>query len=108
MNDIAFTVVFILFMAGVFFSWFFIHRAKSKERLMLIEKGSDPTLFFQSKKITINFPWLKIGIVLAGMGIGLLFGSISSNPGLILGSVFLFGGIGMVIANYLDKPKVQK
>jgi hypothetical protein len=100
--------VFIFFMAGVFLTWFFIHKAKTKERLMLIEKGIDLSPYSQDFKFETNFPWLKMGIVIASMGLGLLLGSVYNERVITTGLVLLFGGAGMVISNYLDKPKVQK
>ena len=108
METITLSIVFIFFMAGVFFTWFFIHKAKTKERLILIEKGIDLPQLPLERKFLNNFPWLKTGIVVAFMGLGLLFGSGYQELGISTGFVFLFGGIGMVIANYLGKPKVQK
>lgn len=108
METITLSIVFIFFMAGVFFTWFFIHKAKTKERLILIEKGIDLPQLPKEKNFLNNFPWLKIGIVVAFMGLGILFGAGYQERGIATGWVFLFGGIGMVIANYLGKPKVQK
>jgi len=99
------SVLLIIFMTGVFLSWFFMHKAKSKERLLLIEKGVDLSQLHQERKFIINFPWLKVGIVVACMGLGMVVGGISHNPFIIFGAIFLFGGLGMIAANYLDKPK---
>ena len=108
METVMLSIVFIFFMAGVFFTWFFIHKAKTKERLMLIEKGIDISQLPQDNKFEINFPWLKVGIVIAGMGIGIFIGVNMFEIGAVAAGIFLFGGIGMIIANYLDKPKTQK
>lgn len=75
---------------------------------MLIEKGIDLSQLPQERKFANNFPWLKTGIVVAFMGFGLIAGATKHNPEMIFGSIFLSGGIGMVLANYLDKPKAQK
>lgn len=75
---------------------------------MLIEKGIDLSQLPLERKFVNIFPWLKTGIVVAFMGLGLLFGNADNNPGVMMGCVFLFGGIGMILANYLDKPKAQK
>ena len=107
-ETITLSIVFIFFMAGVFLTWFFIHKAKTKERLLLIEKGIDLPQLSREKNFLNNFPWLKIGIVVAFMGIGIIFGAGNQERGIATGWVFLFGGIGMVIANFLGKPKVQK
>jgi hypothetical protein len=99
------TCLFIIFMTGVFLSWFFMHKAKSRERLLMIEKGVDLSQLHQQRKYIFNFPWLKVGIVVASMGFGMVVGGFSHNPFIIFGAIFLFGGIGMIVANYLDKPK---
>ena len=108
METITLSIVFIFFMAGVFLTWFFIHKAKTKERLLLIVKGINLPQSPREKIFLNNFPWLKIGIVVAFMGIGIIFGAGNQERGIATGWVFLFGGIGMVIANFLGKPKVQK
>jgi len=102
------TSVFIFFMAGVFLTWFFIHKAKTKERLMLIEKGINLPQLTTGNNFLNNFPWLKVGIVVAFMGIGIIFGAGNQERGIATGWVFLFGGIGMVVANYIGNPKAEK
>ena len=108
MEGIVLSIVFIFFMAGVFFTWFFSHKAKVNERMMLIEKGLDLPATQPIKLFEGNFPWLRVGVVVIGIGIGIMFGVPLDNSGLTMGSIFLFGGIGMFLANFLDRPKVQK
>lgn len=110
-------IVMICFMTGLFLTWFFVHKAGVNERLILIEKGVDLSNLPQRGKFKINFPWLKLGIVITcaslGLAIGIYIESFSEilkyYEGLFpLVSLFLFGGIGMIVAHYLDKPKEQK
>ena len=108
MEQITLSIVFIFFMAGVFFTWFFSHKAKVKERIMLIERGMDLSAPQQSKIFEANFPWLRVGVVVICIGIGIIIGENYSSFTIIMGSIFLFGGIGMFLASFLDKPKVQK
>jgi len=84
------SVLLIIFMTGVFLSWFFMHKAKSKERLLMIEKGVDLSQLHQERKFIFNFPWLKVGIVIACMGLGMVVGGFSHNPFIIFGAIFLF------------------
>lgn len=107
-------VVFMFFMACVFFTWFFIHRARTKERLLLIEKGIDLASLPKSGKFRISFPWFKIGIVITSIATGLMLGvflmAIPFFAHVAAGQLpiplmFLFGGIGMILAHFLDKPK---
>jgi hypothetical protein len=101
------SIIFIFFMIGVFFTWFFIHKAKTKERMALIEKQLDPTLFFE-KKTEKNFPWLKTGIVLLFSGPGFVIGSDHHSIGIALGFALAFGGAGMIVANFFDREKKQQ
>ena len=113
-----FAVLLIFFFAGIFLTWFFIHKAKSKERIMLIEKGIDLSVLSKTdgQKINFHFPWLKIGIIITSISIGLLIGAfLTAIPfferiaagQLPLLLIYLFGGIGMILAYVIDKPKKQ-
>ncbi|MDT3404231.1 DUF6249 domain-containing protein [Mucilaginibacter terrae] len=89
----------------LFLTWYFWHRANSKERLFLLEKGLDP------KETVDKMPGaslLKVGIIIIGLSIGLLFiyvldkfVAVHAQLGLpILG---ISGGISMIIANKAGK-----
>lgn len=105
-----FTVISVAFIAAAFFTWFFIHRSKEKERLLLIEKGVEYSQLPERASFSFNFPWLKVGIVLTSATIGLSIGILLWQMGydIFEGAPFvlmvLFGGIGMIIAHHLDKP----
>ena len=116
-DNIFVTFFWIFFVTGLFFTWFFIHKARVKERQLLIEKGIDLSSLSKSGKFVINFrfPWLKIGVIFICIPIGFLIGNaliplfdrrISDILPVIF--VFLFGGIGMVLNHFLDKPKAQQ
>jgi len=88
---------------------------RNKERLSLIEKGVDASLF----NLNRNFTWknftLSSGILLVGIGIGIMFGAlISRSIPLEKGvaypmSIFTFAGLSLIIyyfvARKLDSPK---
>lgn len=109
-NDFpTFTIITVAFIAAVFLTWFFIHKSKEKERLLLIEKGVDISKLPTRETFNFNFPWLKVGIVVTCTTIGLGIGIVLYEIGLKTEGVppilmFLFGGIGMIIAHYVDKP----
>lgn len=105
-------LVWVAFIICIFLVWFFSHRAKHKERLMMIEKGLNVGEHLQ-KQESFRFPWLKLGIVVIGLSIGLLIIAIlvgfkllerggNTLPLSILG---VCGGISMVIANYVKNGK---
>ncbi|MCF8223765.1 MAG: hypothetical protein K9J25_11515 [Bacteroidales bacterium] len=99
------------FFAAITISWVFYLKARNRERLALIEKGTDAPGAFKE----VKFPWLKIGIVVVAMAVGVLLvilalmlfpENIVLREALIVLMVIaglLFGGIGMIIAHYTEK-----
>ncbi len=82
---------------------------------MMIEKGLAPDENLK-KEFSFRFPWMKFGIVLIGLSIGLLIISLLSalelmgkggNP-LGLAILGLCGGISMLIANRYNADKSQQ
>lgn len=102
------TIIFITFVIVAFLTWFFIHKTKEKERLLLIEKGIDYSQLPDRNLFNFNFPWLKVGTVITsiaiGTGIGFIIIEFGVADGIVPLFMFLFGGIGMIIAHYVDKP----
>ena len=100
--------ILLAFIICIFLAWFFSHRAKHKERMMLIEKGL-ATEEKTNDERSFSFPWLKVGIIILGLGIGLMVRSILAMAGwlkneavLPLGILVVCGGVSMVIANYIN------
>ena len=104
--------------AGLFLAWFFIKRARFKEKITLIEKGIDfkELNLIESKKT--NFLLLKIGIVLTGIAVGCIIVSLiligpagqkfNQMPGFSVGIIALTGGLSMILANFVGGDKDQK
>jgi len=100
------------FFAAITLSWIYYIKARNKERMALIDKGTDaPDAFKESK-----FPWLKIGIVIIGlsMGVSLVVLAFMINPQRLAGEFFLllmvlsglfFGGIAMIIAHFVNRKE---
>ena len=110
-------IVSVLFIFAMVLTRYFIRRAKFKEKMLLFEKGIDIKDLNIGVDKNTQFSWLKIGIVIISISVGLLLGAFlmvipffnklaAGNFPLLL--IFLFAGIGMVLANFLDKPKEQK
>jgi ABC-type Fe3+-siderophore transport system permease subunit len=82
---------------------------RKKERMALIEKGTDASLFFGRQGL--NFYALKFGLLLIGVAVGLILGAILTattslnNEAAYFSMIFLFGGIGLVISHYLEKKE---
>jgi hypothetical protein len=109
------TLSWLGFFAAITLSWIYYLKARNKERMALIEKGTDPSKIYSRPAEESKFPWLKIGIVVVGICVGLLLGAAlyllfprqinELGPFLLFVLGFLFGGIGMIISNYMEKPK---
>jgi hypothetical protein len=105
------------FFAAITISWIYYLRARNKERIALIEKGVDVSEIYSTPIQPIKFPWLKLGIVLLGISIGIsvvvvliiLYPdsqlAMMQAGAIAIISGFLFGSISMIIAHYIDKPK---
>jgi hypothetical protein len=110
-------IVAIIFGAtfGVFYLYF---STRNKERLSLIEKGADASLFYSAKKKK-TYPWLtlKFGMLFVGIAVGTAIGIlvISSNSSMnyqlerlfIFSMIFLFGGLSL-IGNFMVERKLSK
>ncbi len=97
-----------MFAATALVLWIFITN-RNKERMALIEKGADASLFkTKSSRLTT----LKFGMLFIGVGIGILLGNILANstnleePVSYFSMMFLFGG-GSLISYYLIAGKIK-
>lgn len=81
---------------------------RKKERMKLIEKGVDASIFVTK---TETSPSLKWGIVLTGLAIGLLIGNLlETYAGMraevaYFSMIFLFGGLGLIIYYAIESKK---
>jgi len=100
-------IVFIaLFAAGFGVVYLFL-TTRNKERMALIEKGADASLFNTGKEKGWSFTWskftLKIGMLAMGIAIGIIVGALMSQSGVLdadanyAASIFFFGGLSLVL-----------
>lgn len=84
---------------------------RKKERMSLIEKGADASIFATKPETS---PSLKWGIFLVGLGVGLLLGYLlEALTGMraevaYFSMIFLFGGIGLMIYYFIEKNQSQE
>lgn len=101
-------LVFIALFAAVFGIMYLYYSTRHKERLALIEKGADASLFNTGKeKSPGSFSWskftLKAGMFLTGIGLGVIAGAIVSALNLLeegpdyVSMIFIFGGLSLVL-----------
>lgn len=82
---------------------------RNRERMAMIEKGVDSSMFV-SKRNYQGYT-LKFGMLLVGMAIGLLIGSIISETTNLpeevayFSMIFLFGGASLIGNHYLEAKK---
>jgi uncharacterized membrane protein YkgB len=107
-----FIPIIMLLVIGLIFVTYFYFR--SRERQMLIEKGlsaEDIKQFFDRKKD--YFVLFKIGIIAIffgiGLGLGMISGSDESTREIYMpASIFIFTGIGFVVANLVGNKMRKK
>ncbi|HCU43738.1 DUF6249 domain-containing protein [Sphingobacterium faecium] len=97
----------------IFFTLYYYFQARNKERMALIEAGLDLSQFYK-KKVQIS-QWLRLGILAVGIGVGLLIVGLMTQyqvqpvtAVLKVSLIVLCGGIAMVVASYVDKPKQDR
>ena len=106
----------------VIFGIFYLHYStRNKERLALIEKGADASIFFSVKAAQKNSSvpvWkiliLNMSILLMGIGAGVFIGAILEAYTIIKaevgysGSIFLMAGLGLFVGFLLSKKLIEK
>jgi hypothetical protein len=109
-------VGFIALFATVFGIYYVSVTTRNRERMALIEKGADASLFNTGKEGQVSlFSWnkltLKLGMLFMGIGFGVIAGAILDSsdimrdgPGYV-SMIFLFGGLSLVLFYIIDRKK---
>ncbi len=107
-------IVFIALFAAVFGILYIFYSTRHKERLALIEKGANASLFNTGKQGGLaSFSWtrftLKMGMFFMGIGLGIIAGAIIASMDLMpegpdyISMIFLFGGLSLVFFYLIDR-----
>jgi F0F1-type ATP synthase assembly protein I len=95
---------------GSIFGIFYVYiTARNKERLSMIEKGADASMFATKRKYYAMT--LKLGMLLVGISLGILTGSLideyTSLPEEVgyFSMIFLFGGAALIINAMMEKKE---
>jgi hypothetical protein len=104
--------VFVSLFIVVFGIVYLYYSTRHKERLALIEKGVDASIFFSPKLPRTTSVWrilnLNLALICIGIGLGIIIGSIlesytnlgeASYPA----AIFLTGGLGLLIGFFQIK-----
>jgi hypothetical protein len=102
-------IILIIFSSlfGMVYVWI---SSRNKERMALIEKGADASLFATKKKSFTNIT-LKFGMLAAGIGLGILMGALLVEytrlvePVAYFSMIFIFGGTGLIINALMEKKQ---
>lgn len=96
--------------ASVFGILYVFFTTRNKERLALIEKGADASLF----NIKVNkMNSLRIGMFLAGIALGLLLGNVISETTRIKEEVAFFsmtffcGGLSLILFYFIERKMLR-
>ena len=99
----------IIITLGAFVMVVFLRRFSNMERMAIIEKGLDPTMFKFERSKSGPLRW---ALLMIGVGIGLLLGaalaltSIDENTA-YFSMIFIFGGIGLGVAYIIEEKKAR-
>jgi hypothetical protein len=107
-------IAFIALFATVFGIMYMYYTTRNKERLALIEKGADASLFATGKNDAArSFTWgkftLKIGMLFMGIAVGIIIAAVLSNAGVLVeganypAMIFFFGGLSLVLFYIIDR-----
>ena len=107
-------IAFIALFATVFGILYVHYTTRNKERMALIEKGADASLFNTGKEGQIIFNWgkfaLKTGMLFMGIGLGIIAGAIlesqlvfPSEEAGYFSMIFIFGGLALVLYYLIDR-----
>lgn len=110
-------VIIVIAMFSVIFGIAYIYfSTRNKERLALIEKGAEASIFAKGRrsappigKILV----LNLALLLMGIGAGVMLGGILSEAGVdddiaMPGSIFLLAGTGLLIGFFITKKMDQE
>ena len=107
-------ITFVALFAAVFGIVYLHYTTRNKERMALIEKGADASLFNTGREgVKSSFSWgkltLKIGMLFMGVAVGIIVGAILNSFNVMdegadyTSMIFFFGGLSLVLFYILDK-----
>jgi F0F1-type ATP synthase membrane subunit c/vacuolar-type H+-ATPase subunit K len=107
-------IAFIALFATVFGIVYVHYTTRNKERMALIEKGADASLFYSGKEGKSTLNWgkftLKIGMLLIGIGLGIIVGAILESAAVFpseeagyFSMILIFGGLALVLFYLFDR-----
>ena len=104
-GEVLVPIVLFLVIFGIVYLYY---SSRNKERLALIEKGAEASIFYGPKSERSGKWVLKIGVLAIGIALGVLAGAGLESAGMddevaYPASIFLFAGIALVAAYFLAR-----
>ncbi len=103
----------LIFFGSVFGIVYLFVTARNKERLALIEKGADASIFYSSKEKRVTPLWkvfiLNFSLLLMGIGLGIFIAGILNvaigvqEDIAYPGTIFLMAGVGLFVGFNMTK-----
>ena len=97
------------FFLAIFAILYVYYTTRSRERLALVEKGADASIF---KMPDSKYTLLKWGIFLIALAVGVIAGFVLSKAVnevvAFFTTILLFGGIGLIIAYWITHKLTAK
>ncbi|HOP04166.1 MAG TPA: hypothetical protein PL017_02880 [Tenuifilaceae bacterium] len=97
----------------VFGVFYFIFRQRHRERMTMIERGVDPSIFI--RKPTGNASTaLKYGLFITGIALGIFAGSLLDlysqieDGAAYISMIFLFGGLGLLAFYIIERKNAKR
>jgi len=84
---------------------------KKKERMLMIQRGADASVFESKRSETGNLKW---GLLFLGVGIGILLGRVFAaytclgEEASYFSMICLFGGLSLVIYHFIARQSEQQ
>ena len=100
---------FLTFFGSLFGVAYFYYTTRNRERLALIEKNADASIFKEEPVNIFKKLSIKLGMLLIGGGFGVLIGNILTvstrleEPVSYLSMIFIFAGLGLVSSYFVAR-----
>jgi hypothetical protein len=97
------TIIPIALFLSVFGIFYVYLTTRNRERMAMIEKGADPTLFQRKPSKHGNSGAIKLGMFLIGVALGILMGNVLDETTSLkeevsyFSMIFLFSGMSLVL-----------
>lgn len=102
----------IVALIGTFIMVVYLRRFENTERMAMIEKGVDPSLFAKKQRGSNSGP-LRASLLFIGAGLGLLFGYFldwhyNMQEVAYFSMLLIFGGLGLGGAYLVEERKIRE